>query len=84
MARSEVPEPQSSGIIPDTTIRHADAGKGCKESVGCTNAALLLNTFCHTTANVHCGMMYGKIKMELKYFLNFRFVLVTRNAKVPP
>ena len=29
-------------------------------------------------------MMYGKIKMELKYFLNFRFVLVTRNAKVPP
>lgn len=46
--------------------------------------ALLLNTFCHTTASVHCGMMYGKMKIELKYFLNFRFVLVTKNAKVPP
>ena len=26
--------------------------------------------------------MYGKMKIELKYFLNFRFVLVTKNAKV--
>ena len=28
--------------------------------------------------------MYGKIKMELKYFLNFISVLVTRNANKPP
>ena len=45
---------------------------------------MLLNKFCHTTASVHWGMMYGKMKMELKYFLNFRFVLVTKNANVPP
>ena len=28
--------------------------------------------------------MYGKIKIELKYFLNFISVLVTRNANRPP
>ncbi len=28
--------------------------------------------------------MYGKIKIELKYFLNFISVLVTKNAKSPP
>ena len=39
---------------------------------------------CHTTASVHCGMIYGKIKIELRYFLNFISVLVTRNAKSPP
>jgi len=29
-------------------------------------------------------MIYGKINIELKYFLNFIFVLVTKNAKKPP
>ena len=29
-------------------------------------------------------MIYGKIKMELKYFLNFKLVLVTRKANTPP
>ena len=28
--------------------------------------------------------VYGKIKMELRYFLNFMFVLVTKNANKPP
>ena len=28
--------------------------------------------------------MYGKMKMELRYFLNFMFVLVTKNANKPP
>ena len=58
--------------------------KDAKSPFDVPTTALLLNTFCHTTASVHCGMMYGKIKMELKYFLNFRFVLVTKNANVPP
>jgi len=43
-----------------------------------------LNIFCHTTAKVHCGIIYGKINIELKYFLNFILVLVTKNAKKPP
>ena len=42
--------------------------------------ALELNRFCHTTASVHCGMMYGKMKMELRYFLHARSVRVIRNA----
>ena len=46
--------------------------------------ALELNRFCHTTASVHCGMMYGKMKMELKYFLQARSVLVIRKANRPP
>ena len=46
--------------------------------------ALELNRFCHTTASVHCGMMYGKMKIELKYFLQARSVLVMRNANRPP
>ena len=29
-------------------------------------------------------MMYGNIKIELKYFLNFKFVLVIKNANNPP
>ena len=29
-------------------------------------------------------MIYGKIKMELKYFLYFMLVLVTRKANRPP
>ena len=29
-------------------------------------------------------MMYGKMKMELKYLRNLRLVLVTKNAKTPP
>ena len=28
--------------------------------------------------------MYGKIKIALKYFLNFKFVLVTKKANIPP
>ena len=28
--------------------------------------------------------MYGKMKIELKYFLNAMLVLVTRYAKMPP
>ena len=28
--------------------------------------------------------MYGKINIELIYFLNLRLVLVTRNAVIPP
>ena len=30
------------------------------------------------TASVHWGMIYGKIKMELRYFLQRMFVRVTR------
>ena len=40
--------------------------------------AFELNKFCHITASVHCGMIYGKIKIALRYFLNLRFVRVTR------
>ncbi len=40
--------------------------------------ALELNRFCHTTAKVHCGMMYGKMKIELRYFLKAILVLVIR------
>ena len=29
-------------------------------------------------------MIYGKMKIALRYFLNFRFVRVTRYAKTPP
>ena len=46
--------------------------------------ALELNKCCHTTANVHCGIIYGKINIELRYFLHFIFVLVTRKANTPP
>ena len=46
--------------------------------------ALELNICCQTTARVHCGMMYGKMKIELKYFLKRMLVLVTRKAKKPP
>jgi hypothetical protein len=45
---------------------------------------LLLKRFCHTTARVHWGIMYGNINMELRYFLNFMFVLVIRKANTPP
>ncbi len=58
--------------------------RDAKSPLEVPTTALLLNRFCHTTANVHCGMMYGKMKIELKYFLNFRFVRVTKNAKHPP
>ena len=46
--------------------------------------ALLLNRFCHTTASVHCGMMYGKMKTELIQRRAAMFVLVTRKATTPP
>ena len=36
------------------------------------------NRFCQMTANVHWGMIYGKMKIELKYFLQRMFVRVTR------
>ena len=29
-------------------------------------------------------MIYGKMNIELRYFLHLRFVLVTRKAKSPP
>jgi hypothetical protein len=29
-------------------------------------------------------MIYGKIKIELRYCLNLRLVLVTKKAKIPP
>ena len=29
-------------------------------------------------------MIYGKMKMELRYFLHFRLVRVTRKATTPP
>ena len=40
--------------------------------------AFELKRFCHITARVHCGMIYGKMKIALRYFLNFRFVRVTK------
>ena len=46
--------------------------------------ALELKRFCHTTASVHCGIMYGKIKILLRYLRQARFVLVTRKAIIPP
>ena len=36
------------------------------------------------TASVHWGMIYGKIKMELRYLLQRMFVRVTRYANIPP
>ena len=36
------------------------------------------NRFCQMTASVHWGMIYGKMKIELKYFLQRMFVRVTR------
>ena len=65
----------------DKIFRNMDANL---EALDVPVTALELNRFCHTTASVHCGMMYGKIKMELRYFLHARSVRVIKNANSPP